>query len=171
MANMKKKMAKNIKEKNKKEKKKYPIKDELSTITLIIIIMAVIAIVTIMVTNIAKGDYSIFSSKTKISDTEIIAGEVFNRKTSEYYVVFYDNDEILDVIEELDTDKKIYTVDLLSAFNKNILNTDTNLSASNIGELKVYSTSLIKIVNGENVEQVEGYSEVESYLNNLTEDK
>ena len=171
MANMKKKMMKNIKEKNKKEKKKYPIKDEISTISLIIIIMAVIAIITIMVTNIAKGDYSIFSSKVKISETEIIAGQVFNRSDKEYYVVFYDNDDIKDVIEELDTDKKIYTVDLLSAFNKNIISGNVDLTKSNIDELKVYSTSLIKIVDGINTEHIEGYSNVEEYLNNFKEDK
>ena len=164
MANMKKKMMKNIKGNKEKDKNKYPVKDQITTVTIIAIVMVVIAIVTIIVTNLAKGEYT-FGKKNLYN--EIIAGQVFNREEKEYYVVFYDNEDIKTTVLGLDTKSKIYLVNLDEAFNKNILSLSTNIKASNIDEFKVYTNTIIKIKDKENVEQVTGDDEIKEYLENI----
>ena len=164
MANIKKKMMKNIKGNKEKDKKKYPVKNQISTIAIIILVMVAVAIITITVTNVAKGEYT-FGKKNLYN--EIIAGQVFNRRENEYYVVFYDDEEIKTSVLELDTKSKIYLVNLKEAFNKNILSLSTNIKASNIDEFKVYTNTIIKIKDKENVEQVTGNDEIKEYLEKI----
>lgn len=169
MANMQKKIKKNLNTNKKEKENEYPLKDKVLSFVKPIYIMIILSILIYLITAIKDGKYKIDYSETSFDYSKILAGQTFNRKEEEYYVVFYDfktQSELKELISKITT-VKIYGVDLSLGNNKSILSDVGNPNASSANELKVNGTTLIKINSGNNYEYVEGVQDVKSYLNSL----
>ena len=110
--------------------------------------------------------------ETVFSYDNILKGSVFTRKEKTYYVILmdtYDGDEyIKQAVAKYKTDDKkktpLYIVDLHNGFNKDIIAEKGNPSAQKAEDLKVKDPTLIKIVNGKNVEYTDNIDSIANKL-------
>ena len=110
----------------------------------------------------------------EIQNVEILAGTVFNRIESEYYVMFYDFDGSYSyscsAIYNLYSQKsgKMYLVDLGNNLNKDyIADSKDAVNTDNISSLRVMDPTIIKIKDGKAIEVVSGIDDVNSYGKDL----
>lgn len=119
-----------------------------------------------------KKDYS--APEATIQYEEILIGQVLNRESKEYYVLFYD-EETSPSLTGLSSlpDKRIYKVNM-----DNVLNRDykvgegekANNNVKNIKsvtDLKVKTPTAIKVKDGKVTEYKEGEDTVYTYLSDL----
>ena len=113
------------------------------------------------------------SSEVSISNDKIILGRSLSMSDSEYLVIYYDttNEEESKVCSELFTKYKsdgsipIYYVDMSSAFNKAyITDGEVNRNPKNESELLINGSTLIKVVNKEVVDYIQGQENISNYL-------
>ena len=121
------------------------------------------------VTAIASGEIK-FGKKekekveTEIQYQEIIAGETFNRKASEYYVLFMNFTDsyasyylsLIDNYNGTDNSLPFYTVDIEKKINTDYV---TNT-------LKVENPTILKISNSNTVETITGKDNILNFFNN-----
>ena len=124
---------------------------------------------------IASGEIS-FGSKKKnveIQNTEILAGNIFTREDSSYYVLMYDFDaddstiysNLYSIYKSSYNELKVYLVDLSSKFNSKYLVEDLNsVDVSSIENLKVVNGTLIKIEDGKATAKAIGRDEIKNML-------
>ncbi len=165
MSKIENKIKKNISKVRNNDKLENPLKNQILYFSKIICGILIAVIVICMISGIASGNYKI-EDDTNNDYSDILAGQVFTRSEKEYYVVFYENDDILEKISNVNS-KTIYKVDLNSSLNQNIVGEEGNSKANDSESLKINGTTIIKIVDGKNVSYVEGYDEVVKYLDNL----
>ena len=168
MSKIENKIKKNItKEKEMKEKlekkENYSKKQVINLLKIIIAILLTVLVVC-FIAKLANGDFK-KDEEESVDYTNIVAGQTFTRSEDEYYVLFYDDEAILDKIGSV-TDA-IYKVDLNSSLNKNIVSEEGNPKAEDAESLKINGTTIIKIEGGKNVSYIEGYDAVVDYLNEL----
>ena len=101
---------------------------------------------------------------TLITNT-ILASETFKQTEEEYYVYFYDYDdedsEISSVVSSKLSSSKVYKVDTKSALNNKYVSEESNKNAKTLEELKVKSSTVIKISG----DQIIGYYENDEIKN------
>ena len=140
---------------------------------IIIILLIMLAILYIVVGVFVTKEFDFFGNKdNEINDSvsnKILASSIFNQKDGEYYVYFYDFDNMNSTIEATLSSKlsesKIYRVNTKDALNQNYVTEGTgNKSAKTLEELKVVDNTLIKIVNNEIVRYYETEDEIVSGL-------
>ncbi len=140
-------------------------------ITIILLIMFVVLYIVVGV--FVTKEFDLFGSKdNEINDSvnnKILASSIFNQKDGEYYVYFYDFENMNSTIESTLTSKlkdaKIYRVNTKDALNQNYVTEGSgNKSAQTLEELKVVDNTLIKIVNNEIVRYYETEEEIVSGL-------
>ncbi len=166
MSKLEKKVKKNIIKLKEQEKKEYPLKNKIFNFTKILYLILIIAIVVCAITIISNGSYKLNSGLSKLDSSNIVVGQTFTRSQEEYYVVFYFEDDLVNIIDKI-SDSKIYKVNLNSGLNKNVISESSNSYASNASELKIKETTMIKISNKKNIQYIEGYDSVKEMLNNL----
>lgn len=153
-------------EKQRKQELKSSIEFEQSTKNTIITLLIVVAIfilfyflTDLILTKSRKLNYKKPEVKeATIQYQELLYSQVFDQ-LGEYYVLFYDfkgNDAPFYNQIIKDERHKIYTVDLGSPFNKEIVSKTTNKNAQQSKDLKVKEATLMKINNGKNVFYFEG---------------
>ena len=150
--------------KEKLEKKENYSKKQVINLLKIIIAILLTVLVVCFIAKFANGDFK-KDEEESVDYTNIVAGQTFTRSEDEYYVLFYDDEAILDKIGSV-TDA-IYKVDLNSSLNKNIVSEEGNPKAEDAESLKINGTTIIKIEGGKNVSYIEGYDAVVDYLNEL----
>ncbi len=169
MSKSSKKIKKNMKKKIESKKEEYPLKNQI--IKLSKWIMAILIIITIIsvITAVVQKEYTLSDKKDDIITNEILASQTFDRTEDEYLVAFYEFGSKEDLSTKLLNikNKKIYKVNLANAMNKNIIDTSSNDKATNIEELKVNGTTLIKLKDNKITMFLEGYDEIITYLNEL----
>ena len=140
-------------------------------ITIILLIMFVVLYIVVGV--FVTKEFDLFGSKdNEINDSvnnKILASSIFNQKDGEYYVYFYDFENMNSTIESTLTSKlkdaKIYRVNTKDALNQNYVTEGSgNKSAQTLEELKVVDNTLIKIVNNVLVRYYETEEEIVSGL-------
>lgn len=166
MSKIENKIKKNITKTKSVDIKENPIKNQILNFTKIICGILISVIAVCIIANIANGNYNLEEEQKETDYTNIVAGQTFTRSDDEYYVVFYDDEKILDTINNVSFET-IYKVDLNSSLNKNIVSEKGNPKAEDAESLKINGTTIIKIEDGKNVSYVEGYDKVISYLNEL----
>ena len=100
----------------------------------------------------------------KIDNSTILAGEIFDQKEEEYYVLIYNPSDEQSIIKpwkglyEGKTDAlKVYVVDSTERLNGNfIVDKDSNKNATSYEELKIKEPTLIKVSNKTISEYIEG---------------
>jgi len=150
--------------KEKLEKKENYSKKQVINLLKIIIAILLTVLVVCFIAKFANGDFK-KDEEESVDYTNIVAGQTFTRSEDEYYVLFYDDEAILDKIGSV-TDA-IYKVDLNSSLNKNIVSEEGNPKAEDAESLKINGTTIIKIEGGKNISYIEGYDAVVDYLNEL----
>ena len=139
------------------------------TIILLIIFVVLYIVVGVFVTK----EIDWFSNTdNEINDSvsnKILASSIFNQKEEEYYVYFYDFENMNNTIESTLTSKlseaKIYRVNTKDALNQNYVTEGAgNKSAKTLEDLKVVDNTLIKVVNNEIVSYYETEEEIVSGL-------
>lgn len=136
-------------------------------ITIILLIM--FAVLYIVVGVFVTKEFNWFGNKdNEINDSvsnKILASSIFNQKEEEYYVYFYDFENMNNTIETTLTSKlsdaKVYRVNTKDALNQNYVTEESgNKSAKTLEDLKVVDNTLIKIVNNEIVSYYETEDEI-----------
>jgi len=172
---------------NKKEQKKKDNKKKLKNIDkyvpeegnevqrLIKISVGVIAVLVIFYIGFAVYHGELFKKHEKeaetIQDIEIMAGNIFNRTESEYYVLLYDfkgdnksyGDTFYSVYDNKTDKIKMYKVNLGSGLNKSyVAEKASDVNTSSGTALKVVDLTLIKVKGGKAVEVYSGKDKVKS---------
>ena len=141
------------------------------------IIILILGILYLIVSIFITKDFKLFSNnktentpvESTIQYSEILAGETFNRKESEYYVIFSDSTknyyQIYKTMMDGQTDKKIYMVDIKNPLNTAFISDETNPNVQKASDLKVKDNTMIKISNGKNVSYIEDKNQILSYFN------
>ena len=141
-----------------------------------IIIILVVAVLLVGMYFLTTAILSKDNEKEKITENaiqydEILAGESFNQKEEEYYVIYYDSTDEYSTISSLissyqlnNTDTKLYSVDLSNGMNKKYI-TDGDIVTSDASSLRVKDNTLLKFNNGEVSEVITDTSEITNFLN------
>ena len=138
---------------------------------LIILLFAGYLIIGIFVNktiSFGKKDKEEEKSNVSIDNDVILAGQIFEQKEDEYYVLVYDKNDsktflnkYLSLYDSKEDNIKIYSVDSSSKFNSNfIVLEDSNKNPDSYENLKIVSPSLIKISNKKVTEYIEGENEI-----------
>lgn len=140
-----------------------------SILLVLLILYLIIAIFVTKDIKLFNNSNNNTTTETTIQYSEILAGETFNKKSNEYYVIFTDSTgnyySVYKNIVDKNTDKKIYIVDVSDPLNKLYISEETNPNAQKSSELKVKDNTLIKIIDGQNKLYIENKDEILSYFN------
>lgn len=169
-------MKKKKKEKNFEEETNY-----VSRFILYLLIFLILLIIGYLIIGIFVNKTISFNKKdTKetsevtIDNKTILAGEIFDQKEDEYYVLVYNKNEensILGTWKGVYSGKenalKIYEVDSETKLNGNfIVKENSNKDAQSYSELRIISPTLIKINNKKIVEYIEGEEQIKNIFKN-----
>ncbi len=165
MANSKKKNGKKIK------KVEYSDNSEISKLIKLIVIVTLIVLVFYGITAILNNDEEeeTQDQSATIQYDEILIGNVLKQPNEEYYVMIYDDEDYdtslystyLDLYKQKDEAIRIYTSQLNNPLNQNFKAEESNLDISDISDLKIQSSTLLKINDGKIEEFYEGKKLVE----------
>ncbi|MBR3117248.1 MAG: hypothetical protein IKF36_05170 [Bacilli bacterium] len=108
-----------------------------------------------------------------IDNNTILAGQIFDQKEEEYYVLVYDVSDTKTMVnswKSLYSGKenalKVYVVNSKISLNNNyIVKEDSNTSPTGYEDLKIKAPTLIKISNKTVTEYVEGEDEIKNVFN------
>lgn len=142
-------------------------------IKILVIVLAVFLALWLIIA-LVKGEIKLGKDKpiVTIQYEEILAGESFNQKENEYYVMFFDHTSsdagIYGSLISKYEDLTIYRVDLNKGFNQNFMTTEiSNKNPLTISDLKVNGPTLIKVVNKNVTNYIEGKENIKAYLSSI----
>lgn len=158
---------------------------EINKVIKIFVGVLLVLAITYFIAAILTGDIKFGKDKKKekeetvIQYEEILAGEIFNQDSSEYYVMFFDfTDNVAssyltfkDTYSYKENSLDFYIVDLEKGFNQTFIkeeNGEYKQNPNSIEDVKVTNPSILKISDHKVVEQIEGRKEVLNYLTNIT---
>ena len=168
-------MKKNIKQKkNDKELEKFPVKEFTVVISVITGAFLLVYGLTVGANKLGWFDPHYIKPDIEtpvISYENIEAGTILNREENDYYVVLADMSNnskyITEVINEYNKKEnkiKLYKVDLSEGLNRSIVSDTSNLIVSNLADLKVSDTSLLRVTNHKIVNAYSGVDNIENIL-------
>lgn len=136
----------------------------------VLLFLSIFYFLTIMIVSNDSKDNE--KEETAIQYEKILAGSSFNMKDTEYLVVYYDTSdtELADLAEAVYNygylKGALYTVDMGDGFNKKYIADDkSNSKPEAITDLAIKGPTLIRFVDGNCVEYIEGVDSIISYLN------
>ena len=101
----------------------------------------------------------------------IIYSKVFSQKEEKYMVLFFDNTKIkdslsttIDLYDKNEENIKLYKVNYNETINKKVVSKTENKVATNVDELKIKGTTLIKIENGKIINYISDEDKILSSL-------
>lgn len=141
------------------------------TISLVVVIGLIYLISALFITKeldwFSKKETKDETTTNTISNS-ILASSIFKQQEEEYYVYFYDFSEKENKITEIVNNKlsndKVYKVDTSSALNSKYVSEESNKNAKTLEDLKVISSTLIKI-SGDTITE---YYEKDEITNKLS---
>lgn len=151
----------------------YESNEYRNLIILIVIIASVFLVFYILTVTFTKKNHDdIFNNELNASEIqydEIIIGSMFD-KDGEYYVLLIENDDLYkdifnSYVTTIKSNKKIYTVDLASAFNKKYISDEYSYDKDNF---KTKGTLLIRINDHEIKEHYESKEDILNKLKDLS---
>lgn len=151
----------------------YDLRNIIKFILIVAIISLLFYFITVIVLKNKKGKtYDVNSEPSVIQYNEIIIGDMFNQKESEYYVLLEEKDDFylelyntyITSYKGKENSLKVYTVDLNNAFNKKYLADVNNFDKENF---KIKNTALIKINNKNIVEKYEDSNSIIEFFKSV----
>ena len=166
--------------KNKKDKKVVEEDNYISRFIFTVGLILVILIIGYLVIGVFVNKTINFKKETEekeevtIDNTTILAGEIFDQKKDNYYVLIYDmskEDNILSnwksIYEAKENALTVYVVDSSKKLNANFLvEKDSNKNPTSYDDLKIKSPTLMKIENKKVVDYIEGEEEIKKIFKN-----
>lgn len=119
--------------------------------------------------------------EVEIQKVEILMGETFEKKDSEYMIIYYDFDDriysslysmLVENYNAYNQDIPMYKVDLSTNFSKKYVageEESSNTSPTALSNLKVKGATLIRIKDKKVVKYIEGKDNIKSYIDGITE--
>lgn len=172
-----KKISKNIKDKNPNGIIKEG--NELEKLIKLVIAVSAVFIIFYGITSLLmKEDKTSYIKELETTGTiqydEIVLSQLLNQNNQEYFVLVKDVKDLnvdlynsyLDQYSGKENAIRIYDATLNNLFNSKYIGTETNTNISDINELKLKGSTLVKI---ENKKIVEVYDEKEEIINFLIE--
>lgn len=149
----------------------------LKKLLIFISIIMIIIIIFYGLTTILTKNKKLSTDKKEIEETviqydEIVVGEIFSQKETEYYVLAtFKNDSqlsnynsIVSEYSEKKNSQKIYSINLNSGFNKKFVSSSSQFD----GNYPIFKEStLLKISNKKILNVYEGQAKIKEQLNNL----
>ncbi len=163
------------KEQNKTEVVSINTNTRSIIITFICVIVCLILfyLLTLLIINKSASDDSnkVDNKDVVVQHDEIVIGRSFNVQKGEYLVAYFesdDNDISSAVLSYRYSENalNIYTVDMKDAMNSSFSKEESNRDATKASELAINGVTLIKFVDGNISEYIEGKDDVLDYLNN-----
>jgi len=156
---------------NKKNVKNYNeemnVKEGIVIVGIIVVVVLVIYGLTVVAQK--AGLFDVGYTKPEVTAAVInydsaIAGTIFSKPDSEYYVALadFESDDsiylssLLALYDNKENHLPVYSVDLGSHFNKSIIGETSNPSAQSVGEMSVSEPTLIYIKDGRNRRYITG---------------
>ncbi len=156
--------------------------DDVTKIIKIICAIVIVFAIVYFATAIINGE--LFGKKeteeeVEIQKVEILMGETFEKKDSEYIIVYYDFEDkiysnlytmVVDNYNSSDKDIPMYKVDLSTNFSKKYMATEdenSNTNPTGLSNLKIKGATLIRIKDKKVVKYVEGKDNIKSYVDGL----
>ena len=173
-----------LKEMKNKKKEKKVVEDEnyvnrfiTYLAMLLVILIAGYLIVGIFVTksiSFKKDKTEEEETEVIIDNTTILAGEIFDQKESEYYVLIYDVDDKSSIITNWFNAYKnkvdaipVYVVDSKLKLNANfIVEKDSNTNPTGYSDLRIKNPTLIKVQDKTVTQYIEGDEEIKNIFKN-----
>lgn len=134
--------------------------------------VVLILALTYLITGLATGEIKFGKEKeteeeTSIQYEEILAGQIFNRNSEEYYVLLFNFTDnfasyylsLKDTYVSSDGSLPFYIVDLEKKSNKDIVvgeDESVKTNVSSVSDLKVSNPTILKIKNHKVVDTIEG---------------
>ncbi len=154
------------------------IKKIIITTSVVLIVLACFYFLTVAIVNddtdtsSTDTESSSETSEVEIQHEEILLGNSFSIKDSQYLVVYYDtsDDELSSLTSAISTyrssskDVNLYTVDMSDGLNKGFVGDTSNKEATKASELSISGPTVIKFSDNKISEYVEGIDEVIKYL-------
>lgn len=167
------------------DKYKYGVPDGVKNAIWVIGIVLCVFLIFYLITVFRLGGFKSnkTNTNTSIQYQEILAGTAFNRSEADYMVVFYDisdteNEDSQSITSTVSgyssetTNVALYTCDLGNEFNKKFTTTEeANTNPFSAEDLLINGPTLIRFTNGELKEYIQGKSEVETYISDLSAEK
>lgn len=151
---------------------KFEIKNLLIAILIIVLVLGVFYAITVVVTKNKKqsNNNNNVIDEAVIDYDSILVSDIYSKNESEYYVFAdFKNDESkkisskLSDYEQNENITKVYNIDMTSAFNKNFIKDESDLT----GKYPVFSkNTLLKIQDKKIVESYEG-TEISTKIDSL----
>lgn len=146
------------------------------TLLIILVLFLLLYGLTYFITNKKEDNTNKEEEVTSIQYSKIEIGTMLKQKRDVYYVLLAKTtDENKYSLYEAysnayyneEENKKMYMVDLDSAFNESFISDKSNLDVDSISDFKVSQATLLKIENGKITETYEGDESVVSKLKEL----
>ena len=171
---------KTVKEEVKNVETKETLEDMFNTsyksmTTLCIVVVLIIALAFGLASMIKKDKKTATDNNASIQYSEILLGNLLSQSENSYYVFIYNKDDnyinayntYLTSYKSKEGALKVYTAALENGFNKKYLSTEKNLYVSNIDDLKIMGTTLLKVENNRVVEAYDGNESIISHLKQI----
>lgn len=139
-------------------------------ILVVVVIFVLMYVITVLILKNAPYEYAKDDVKTSIQYDEILAGTSFQKKDSEYFVLFYHTDsdsEYMNLLSDYQAKEShlpIYYVDLDNKMNQSVISEESNSEASDASELKVKGVTLIRFKDGKIDEYIDDSSKIKETL-------
>ncbi|MBQ7136937.1 MAG: hypothetical protein IJO43_03085 [Bacilli bacterium] len=178
---MAKKEVKKVK-KNKKTIGKTPAHYDSEVVRIVKIAVSIIitfAIVYFITEFINEQRNKADKQEVEIQNVEILMGETFEKKDSEYIIVYYDFEDkmyselysmLVENYNSVKSDIPMYKVDLSTNFSKKYMAGDeevSNINPTSLSNLKVKGDTLIRIKDKTVIKYVEGKDNIKNYINEI----
>ena len=176
-------MAKSKKTSNNKKKSVQTRKEVLNSntyssdskkiITCVLAVLIILVFVYLLTNFIIKRSVADYitknNDKTTLQYDEILSGQSFDKKDSEYLVLFFNEEDtiyqtLISNYQSKDEHLPIYYVNLKNRMNKNCVSNESNKDATTSSELKINGPTLIKFTNNEISDYIEGEDSITEYL-------
>lgn len=146
-------------------------------VAIVIICFAIIYFLTAIINGEIFGKKQ--EEEVEIQKVEILMGETFEKKDSEYLIVYYDFEDklysslysmLVENYNSYNSDVPMYKVDLSTNFSKNYMAVEeesSNTNPTNLSNLKIKGATLIRIKDKKVIKYIEGKSNIKSYIDSL----
>lgn len=138
----------------------------LKFVVIVVLAFAAFYAITVFVTN--KKETKKEKIESSIQYDEILIGEILNRDYDSYYVLVEnednENNDYYYQYVNSQNEKKVFYCDLSNSFNKKYKSTESNLSVTNIDEIKFSDTTLLYIEGGKIINAYENNEDITNIL-------
>lgn len=117
------------------------------------------------------------NTEISIQYEKILASNILSQKNNEYYILaYFSDDNYLDLYKSylsyyktsIEGAVPYYLVDMNDVFNKSFIADESNLSVSNIKDIKFSQTALLRIRDNKIISTYEGNEQITGKLGRMT---